>query len=370
MRRAKYAAIIGADPASPAASPCRIQPPSPLTDPARPGPLIVRLRNWVGDVTLGVPMLQRLHDAGFTLQLVGKRWAADLLAGHGWPVHVLPGTLRERVALLRRLRSDAVATDADFGRRINALCLPFSFSSALDFRFAGLHALGHAHEGRSMLLSQRLVRPAGAHELDVTWRMGSALLGQAAPLPSTIGLRIAPQHREAAAALRNRHGLAAECIHAFPFAGGTFEGRDKSWPDFAEFVAERLPIFGRQVVICPGPGEEAAARHRFGSATLLPNVNLGTYAALLADAAAMVANDTGPGHLAAAVGAPLVSVLGPTDAAQWGAWGPTVQIVQGASGWPDSDRVASALRTVLQSPGRHPRQGDPRSGALDSHRHG
>jgi heptosyltransferase-2 len=31
-------------------------------------PLIVRLRNWVGDVILAVPMLQRLADAGFDLQ--------------------------------------------------------------------------------------------------------------------------------------------------------------------------------------------------------------------------------------------------------------------------------------------------------------
>ena len=66
-------------------------------------PLIVRLRNWVGDVILAVPMLQRLADAGFDLQLLGKGWASDLLAGHGWPVHTLPGTMRDRVQLLRRL---------------------------------------------------------------------------------------------------------------------------------------------------------------------------------------------------------------------------------------------------------------------------
>ena len=50
-----------------------------MTSPPRP--LIVRLRNWVGDVTLGVPTLQRLADHGYALQLVGKGWARDLLAG-------------------------------------------------------------------------------------------------------------------------------------------------------------------------------------------------------------------------------------------------------------------------------------------------
>ncbi|MEO5732503.1 MAG: glycosyltransferase family 9 protein [Rubrivivax sp.] len=315
--------------------------------PARPGPLIVRLRNWVGDVTLGVPMLQRLHDAGYGLQLVGKRWASDLLAGQGWPVHVLPATLRERVALLRRLRADAVAADGGFDRRVNALCLPFSFSSALEFRLAGLRALGHAHEGRSPLLAQRVPRPASGHELAVYWGLGSALLQQSAPLPSAIGLRVAARHREAAAALRAQHGIAADAIHVCPFAGGTFAKLDKSWPEFAAFVSQRLPAYGRDIVVCPGPGEEAVAQQHFSSAKVLTGVGLGTYAALLADAAVMVANDTGPGHLAAAVGAPLVSVLGPTDAAQWGAWGATVRLVQGSDGWPDADAVASAVGRAL-----------------------
>ncbi len=101
-------------------------------------PLVLRLRNWVGDVTLGVPALQRLADAGYDLTLVGKGWARDLLAGHGWPMHVLPATWRERVSLLRRLRAEAKAADPGFDRRLNAVCYPYSFSSALEFRLAGL----------------------------------------------------------------------------------------------------------------------------------------------------------------------------------------------------------------------------------------
>ena len=117
--------------------------------------LIVRLRNWVGDVTLSLPLLQRLADEGHTLTLVGKRWARDLLAARGWPVHVLPAGARERIALLRHLRGHG-------GRQprgqIDALCLPDSFSSALDFRLAGLRALGHAWEARSLLLARAVDR--------------------------------------------------------------------------------------------------------------------------------------------------------------------------------------------------------------------
>ena len=163
--------------------------------PAASRPLIVRLRNWVGDVTLGLPMLQRLADAGHDLQLIGKGWARELLAGHSWSVHVLPKTLRERVRLLRRLRHEALAVDPGFDQRINAVALPYSFSSALDMRLAGLRAIGHAHEGRSLLLSRSVQREAGRHEIETYWQIGDALLGVAAPVPAQIELRSAARHR-------------------------------------------------------------------------------------------------------------------------------------------------------------------------------
>lgn len=326
--------------------------------PAPTLPLIVRLRNWVGDVTLGLPMLQRLADEGYALQLVGKGWARDLLAGHGWPVHTLPKTWRERVALLRRLRDEAVDADPGFTRRLNALCLPYSFSSALEFRLAGLRALGHAYEGRSPLLGRAVVRPQGVHELLVYWQLGDELLGRRSPPPEHIGLRVSATHRAEAQALRAAHGIGPGSIFICPFAGGTWSGQDKTWPAFAEFAAQVLPAFGRSVVVCPGPGEEAVAHSQFGSARVLTGVGLGTYAALLQEAALMVSNDTGPAHMAAAVGTPLVSVLGPSDPALWRPWGPAVQIVQAAQGapgataaalWPGIAQVQAAAERALAS---------------------
>jgi ADP-heptose:LPS heptosyltransferase len=310
-------------------------------------PLIVRLRNWVGDVTLAVPMLRRLDNAGHELQLIGKPWARELLAGHGWAVHTLPKTMAERIALLRRLKVEAQAVDAGFRRRLNALCLPDSFSSALEFRVAGLRALGHAHEGRSLLLARALPLPRQLHALQVYWQMGDALLDRTAPLPATIGLRVSEAHRAQAQALREAHGIAQGSIVICPFAGGTWAQQDKTWPDFPAFAAQVLPAFGRRVVVCPGPGEEAVAREHFSAATVLYGVGLGAYAALLQDAALMVANDTGPGHMAAAVGTPLVSVLGPSDPALWRAWGPAVESVQGTAGWPTVDAVTQAVQRAL-----------------------
>ena len=49
-----------------------------------------------------------------------------------------------------------------------------------------------------------------------------------------------------------------------------------------------------------------------------------------------------------AVGAPLLSVLGPTDAARWGALGPTVQHLQQPGGWPTVDSVQAHARSLLR----------------------
>ena len=324
-----------------------------MSTPTRP--LIVRLRNWVGDVTLGLPTLQRLSDAGYALQLIGKGWARDLLAGHGWPVHGLPTTLRERVAQLRDLRAQALELDPGFGTRLNAVAWPYSFSSALEMRLAGLRAIGHAHEGRGLLLARSVARPhehPKRHELEVYWQLASALLGGDAPLPIRIDLRPSAQHQAQAAALLTRYGIGDGFVVICPFAGGTFSGQDKTWPGFSGFAAQELATLGHRVVICPGPGEEALAAAHFAGATLLPDVTLGTYAALLQAAALMISNDTGPGHMAAAVGTPLVSVLGPSDPAQWRAWGPGVQLVQGQRDWPARGEVLAAVQRMLSSNGQ------------------
>ena len=63
----------------------------------------------------------------------------------------------------------------------------------------------------------------------------------------------------------------------------------------------------------------------------------------------MIANDTGPAHLAAAVGAPLLSVLGPTRPEVWAPWGPSVTVLRRWPEWPSADEVLHAARIVLSS---------------------
>jgi heptosyltransferase II len=332
-----------------------------LTPPGRP--LLVRLRNWVGDVTLGVPALRRMAAAGYELQLLGKGFAKELLAGEGWPVHALPPTARERVALLRTLRAQAAQADGALGTRLNAVCLPYSFSSALELRWAGWRTLGHAQEGRSLLLAQALARPTGLHAIEEYGQVADALLGSApaVPPPERINLAVAPTHQAQALALMREHGLAPGFIMICPFAGGTFETLDKRWPDFPAFVQTAGATAGtagtattaaaravnRRWVICPGPGEEDEARRHYTGALCLPGVRLGALAALLQHAALMVSNDTGPGHIAAAVGTPVLSVLGPTNPDQWRAWGPQVRLLGGRGHWPSVGEALAATQALL-----------------------
>ncbi len=311
-------------------------------------PLIVRLRNWVGDVILGVPALQLLQLHGHELQLVGKGWAPALLAGHGWAVHRRPESLGDCVRQLRRLRREARDSDSDFDRRHNAITLPTSFSSALEMRLAGLNAVGYAQEARSLLLKRSVMQQShGKHALISYWDLACRFLGIELEPPGQIELQSLPADQQAADRLLAAQGVRPGFIVICPFAGGLFEKQEKTWPAFAEFSRALLPLargLERDVLACPGPGEEAIITEHHPGVTLLADLPLGTYGALLRRAALMVSNDTGPAHLAAAVGAPVLSVLGPTKPEQWAPWGPNVEVVRCWPEWPQVDQVLARTR--------------------------
>jgi len=93
---------------------------------------------------------------------------------------------------------------------------------------------------------------------------------------------------------------------------------NKRWPParlaaLAEALRTRHDL--RSVVLW-GPGEEALAedvvRRADGAAVMTPRTTIADVIALARGAAVMVSGDTGPTHLAAAVGTPLVGIYGPT----------------------------------------------------------
>ena len=104
---------------------------------------------------------------------------------------------------------------------------------------------------------------------------------------------------------------------------------NKRWPAdrfgrLARAIRER---HGWPSIVAWGPGEEALARAVVdeagrGVAAAAPPTSLGDLLALLAGAGLVVSGDTGPLHLAAALGRPVVGLYGPTDPARNGPWAP------------------------------------------------
>ena len=315
-----------------------------------PRPLIVRLRNWIGDVVLGLPALALLEAHGYRLELVGKGWASALLAGHGWCVHTKPGALRERVAQLRALRREALALDPGFDARENMLVLPTSFSAALDARLSGLHAVGYAQEARGLLLRRAEPIAYGGHALTSYWSLACRFLHIDEAAPPRIHLLTRPADQQAADELLAHHGVAPGFVVIVPFAGGQFEKQDKTWPDFAAYTQALRRRTDRPIVACPGPGEASIVEAHAPGVTVLDGVGLGVYGGLLRRAGLVVSNDTGPAHVAAAVGTRVLSVLGPTKPEQWAPWGPQVQVLRHWPRWPQVDEVLDATMQALDLP--------------------
>lgn len=313
---------------------------------AKNKPLLVRLPNWIGDVVMALPSLRLLESHGYQLQLIGKAWASSLLAGEPWVVHCYPRKHRERVQLLKTLAQNARRQDAGFDLRINALTFPNSFSSAWELRAARLRACGYRHDMRRLLLAKSFTLPADVHQLVSYWRLTTGFLHLDTAAPASIDLQVSTEAAARVAELLRVHHLEHGYIVLCPFAQGQLRGQSKKWPGFAQF-AKRAGSLGLPLLVCPGPNEEAEARTRFDGAVILRDVNLADYAVLLKRAAMVIANDTGPGHIAAGVGARLLSVLGPTDPARYGPWGPNVTVINAAAGWPDVDRVLTAATQLL-----------------------
>ena len=321
-----------------------------------PRPLVVRIRNWVGDVVLGLPALQLLQAQGYQLHIVARgKWAPALLAGYDWPVHVQATGLREKVAQLRELRRHCLALDPGFDGRENAFLLPVSFSSALEMRLAGLKAVGVAKEGRALMLARAEPWAQTGHELERYWDIACRFVRQQLPPPRNIALQVPAAASAQAAALLAAQGIGGRYVMVCPFAGGraaTADKADKRWPGFEDFVRQGPQRLGLPLLVYPGPGEHVAARQLYPAAQLLQGSDLAVYAAVLQRAALVVANDTGPGHMAAALGRPLISLIGPTNAARWAPWGPGVKVLQkpsrdGHTDWPTADEALSLAQQLL-----------------------
>lgn len=301
----------------------------------RPGS-IVRAPNHLGDVVLALPALVAAgSDVMIVRPLVPLLDMAGL-TGAVLPLDRGPAGFARGVRELRRR-----------GYRSGVL-LSAAFSAAWLFRWGGVrHLRGTRTDGRGWLLKERVEPEAlrGRHRADA-FRL---LMGQE-PVTSTASHRLVPPadrierwrrrfEAQRAGAGPARPAGASQPVGSRPgplvaiFPGANAPAR--RWPAerFAE-VARRLAAAGRRVVVLGGPAERALTAAVAAAEPLALDLggrtDLVDLAAILSLCDLVVTNDTGPMHLAGAVGTPTVSLWGSSDPAEVAQTGSADTRVSGA----------------------------------------
>jgi ADP-heptose:LPS heptosyltransferase len=297
--------------------------------------LFITLSN-IGDAVMTTPALEQIHQAmpEALIDIVADRRSSQLFQYCPYRGEIL---LREKGAGWRGL--------IDLVGRLRRR----RYSVIADLRTDGLSYVLHA--------DRRLLK---RHARNVTGHAVMRHLAVVAPLPP----RLEP--------IRTRLWLGpAERAHADAVLSRLPPGRwlalgpganwpPKIWPPghfaaLVELVSHRFSA----VIVCGGPGDAGTAA-ALTRCLPLPAINLaGTTdllqaAAILERSASFVGNDSGLGHMAAAVGTPTLTVFGPGDPDRYHPWGPRADwlLARGrdlAALTPDE--VATRLDALLARPG-------------------
>ena len=285
--------------------------------------------NWVGDNVLAIPAYKALQhrfrsEGGIAVAVPGN--VATLLDASGIFRQVIAWdsrSTRKRIATLRAA--------GDFKR---AVILPNSFRAAMIAFAAGIdERWGYPSDFRRILLTHPIAqREPRGHQLDDY----TSLLG-ALNTPRVVGdtpsIKLPPPIRE-----YGRRRLLEIGMHLdrpiFAIHAGGLYGRAKHWGDtrYVETI-RKLRLEGFDVMLLTSPGERDQAERIATTCNGVPIVghdgDVLEMAAALSHCSALITNDSGPLHVAAALDIPSVSIFGPTD--------------------PDRTTIAGATRVVRRT---------------------
>ena len=291
--------------------------------------VVVCAPSWLGDGVMAMPALQdfRRRNPDANLTVLGKAAVLPLWELHGAPDRLVRlGTgLAGTAATVRALRR--IAPD-------RAYVLPHSIRGALVPFLAGVPArIGKAgHATRDWLLTQ-VADVGAARERHQAYEYLALMSGPeaAAACEALEPPKLEPSDELRAAAERRLAGVSRPRVGLFPFAARP----SKRWPAprFAE-LGRALVRDGLGVILLGSPaeaplGRKLAAGIGDGVMDLGGRTTLGELAAILELCDAVVANDSGGMHLAAAAGTPVVAIFGGTDPSKTGPLGSGVRIIRG-----------------------------------------
>ncbi len=302
-----------------------------------PASLLVRATNWLGDAVMTTPALAAVRE-GFPdarIVLLARPLVAELLRHHPdvdeVMVYELPG---RHDGALGRLR---LAGELRRRRFDGALLLQNAFDAAL-IAFLGRipERAGYPTDGRRILLTLPVpLTPAilERHEVEYYLCLLDGL-GIPRPVPASLKLAVTEEEREAMGARLASLGIerGAPIVTINP---GAAYGSAKRWyPDRFAAVAETLSGEWSARVVVVGSTAEAPLAGEIEAAMRNPPVNLAgkttvrELMALLSLSSFLVTNDSGPMHVGAALGVPLVAIFGPTDWRRTAPWSPLAKVVR------------------------------------------
>lgn len=279
--------------------------------------LLVRLGS-MGDVIHALPAAAALRDTfpGARIDwLVDKRWARLLEANSDLTniISLDRKNLGAVTTVIRKLRGARYSYAIDFQALYKSALLAFSSGAP---RRVGFQS-SYAREGLASLLYTDRLNPRGAHKVD----HNLTLVEFAGARRSQPRLPIVVHPEDDAQVARE---LAARGLSKFFVLNPGGGWRSKCWPAerYGELHRKLAQDCGWNGVVAFGPGEEELARQVVDAAgdpaPIRIPFGLGPLMALLRRASFLVAADTGPLHLASALGVPLVGLFGPTDPARNG----------------------------------------------------
>ena len=328
--------------------------------------VVVRGVNWVGDAVMAIPALRALRrvlpDAHITLAT--RAWAAGLFADADFIDELLPYQPSKNIVR-------DVAHEARAWRKQHfdlALLLPNSFATAATAFAARVPVrLGYAADGRRMLLTHPVPRPAwrgerpeifyylhlvGALEQLLTGRQTiaeepplyqlnvsetrqqqarSVVSGQWSVEPKSVPRAVATGLGQSSVVSDGKSGPHPLIV----FCPGSTNSRAKRWPTgyyaqlgdlLAENLSARIVLIGAADEI--EISQKVAAQMRQPVLNLTGKTKLAESVALLSVADALISNDTGPAHIAAALGRPTFVIFGPTEPKTTRPYGPSVEIIR------------------------------------------
>ncbi len=277
--------------------------------------------NWIGDALMAQPLLALLRQQtpAQHITAIAPSWVAPVLQAMPEIDEVIAtslahGTLQwgDRLRLARRLREQGYD---------RAFVLPNTLKSALIPLLAGIATrIGYLGEQRIGLLNRRLASPEPRMPMVDRYAALAALAG--VKLPTTLPpprLRVAGADIDRA---REKFGLTAPGL-LYAFCPGAEFGPAKRWPaahfaQLADLVLRDHP--DSRIMLLGGPGDidiateiqSLAAMHERVD-LLAGHTSLPEALALIAGADAVVSNDSGLMHVAAALQRPQVALFGSSD---------------------------------------------------------